>query len=177
MHSHAKEKFLDWTLRTLSKRVLQTFVLCLIFCACTATPERSSLIELCERYQSERCKHLFLDWSSVHAQPRRREYPWLNFANFYRSEKKRQHTTMGFVQVRLRVVAIGINNIAAFVRAWPTSPKIGSKYLSLSKAGQRLRAEGMLMPHLHKALSLCDTNLTHFKKSTFLFLFISCFKP
>jgi len=29
----------------------------------------------------------------------------------------RQQPTMGFVQVRLEVVAIGINNIAAFVRA------------------------------------------------------------
>ena len=42
---------------------------------------------------------------------------------------------MGFVQVRLEVVAIGINNIAAFVRACPATPNIGSKYLSLSKAG------------------------------------------
>ena len=63
---------------------------------------------------------------------------------------------MGLVQVRLEVVAIGINNIAAFVRAWPISPNIGSKYLSLSKTGQRLRADGILMPHLHKALSLAE---------------------
>ena len=55
---------------------------------------------------------------------------------------------MGFVQVRLEVLAISISNIAAFVRAWQTSPNIGSKYLSLSKAGRRLRAEGILMPHL-----------------------------
>jgi len=55
---------------------------------------------------------------------------------------------MGFVQMRLEVVAIGINKIAALVRARPTSPNIGSKHLSLSKAGQRLRAEGILMPHL-----------------------------
>ena len=55
---------------------------------------------------------------------------------------------MGFVQVWLEVVAIGINNIAALVRARPTSPNIGSKYLSLSKAGQQFRAEGILMPHL-----------------------------
>ena len=33
-----------------------------------------------------------------------------------RFEEKLQ-ATMGFVQVRLEVVAIGINNIAAFVRA------------------------------------------------------------
>jgi len=63
--------------------------------------------------------------------------------------------TVGFVQVRLEVVAISINNIAAFVRAGQTSPNISSKYLSLTKAGLRLRAEGMLMPHLHKALTLC----------------------
>ena len=44
------------------------------------------------------------------------------------------HTTVGFVQVWLEVVSIGINNIAALVRAWPTSPNIGSKYLSLSKS-------------------------------------------
>ena len=61
---------------------------------------------------------------------------------------------MGFVQVWLEVVAISINNIAAFVRAGQTSPNIGSKYLSLSKAGLWFRAEGILMPHLHKALSL-----------------------
>jgi len=42
--------------------------------------------------------------------------------------------TMGFVQVRLEVVAIGINNIAAFVRAGQTSLNIGSKYLSLVKS-------------------------------------------
>ena len=41
---------------------------------------------------------------------------------------------MGFVQVRLEVVAIGINNIAAFVRAGQTSPNIGFKYLSLVKS-------------------------------------------
>jgi len=63
---------------------------------------------------------------------------------------------MGFVQMRLEVVAIGINKIAALVRARPTSPNIGSKHLTLSKAGQRFRAEGILMPHLHKALSLGD---------------------
>ena len=62
-------------------------------------------------------------------------------------------TTMGFAQVRLEVVAIGINNIAAFVLEGQTSLNISSKYLSLSKAKQRLRAEGILMPHLHKALS------------------------
>jgi len=61
---------------------------------------------------------------------------------------------VGFVQVRLEVVAIGINNIAAFVRAGQTSLNISSYHLSLSKAGRRLRAEGILMPHLHKALSL-----------------------
>ena len=61
---------------------------------------------------------------------------------------------MGFVQVWLDVATINISNITAFVRAEPASPNIGSKHLSLSKAGQRLRAEGILMPHLHKALTL-----------------------
>ena len=55
---------------------------------------------------------------------------------------------MGFVQVRLEVVAIISSNIAALVRAGPTSLNIGSKYLSLSKAGQRFRADVILMPHL-----------------------------
>ena len=64
---------------------------------------------------------------------------------------------MGFVQVRLEVVSIIINNIAAFVRAGKTSPSICSYYLSLAKAGQRLRADGILMPHLHKALTLAVT--------------------
>ena len=61
---------------------------------------------------------------------------------------------MRFVQVRLEVVAISINNIAAFVWAGQTSLNISSYYLSLSKAKRRLRADGMLMPHLHKALTL-----------------------
>jgi len=41
---------------------------------------------------------------------------------------------MGFVQVRLEVVAIIISNIAAFVRAGQTSLNISSYYLTLSKA-------------------------------------------
>jgi len=48
---------------------------------------------------------------------------------------------MGFVQVWLDVAAIGIDNIAAFVRAGKASPSISSYYLSLSKAKQRLRAD------------------------------------
>ena len=55
---------------------------------------------------------------------------------------------MGFVQVRLEVVAINISNMAAFVRAGQTSLNITSYYLPLSKATQRLRADGILMPHL-----------------------------
>jgi len=55
---------------------------------------------------------------------------------------------MGFVQMRLEVVAINISNIAAFVRAGKASLSISSYYLSLSKAKQRFRAEGILMPHL-----------------------------
>jgi len=52
------------------------------------------------------------------------------------------------VQVWLEVVAIGINNIAAFVRAGKASLNISSYYLTLSKAKRRLRAEEILMPHL-----------------------------
>jgi len=48
---------------------------------------------------------------------------------------------MGFVQVRLEVVAIGISNIAAFVRAGQTSLSISSYYLTISKAKQRFRAD------------------------------------
>ena len=55
---------------------------------------------------------------------------------------------MGFVQVWLEVVAIIINNIAAFVRAGKASLDISSYYLTLSKAKQQLRAEEILMPHL-----------------------------
>jgi len=55
---------------------------------------------------------------------------------------------MGFVQVWLDVVTISINNIAAFVRAGKASLSISSYYLTLSKAMQRFRAEGILMPHL-----------------------------
>ena len=54
-------------------------------------------------------------------------------------------TTMGFVQVWLDVVAIGISNIAAFVRAGKASLNISSYYLTLSKAKQRFRAEGILL--------------------------------
>jgi len=69
---------------------------------------------------------------------------------------------VGFVQVRLEVVAIGSSNIAALVRAGQTSPYIGSKHLSLSKAGQRFRADGILIPHLHKALPLYVTLVENF---------------
>jgi hypothetical protein len=48
---------------------------------------------------------------------------------------------MGFVQVWLDVIAIGISNIAAFVRAGQTSLSIGSYYLTLSKAKRRFRAD------------------------------------
>ena len=41
-------------------------------------------------------------------------------------EKKADRITVGFVQVRLEVVAIVINNIADLVRAWPTSPDFSS---------------------------------------------------
>ena len=41
-----------------------------------------------------------------------------------------------------------VNNMAAFVRAVKTSLNISTYYLTLSKAKQRFRAEGILMPHL-----------------------------
>jgi len=49
---------------------------------------------------------------------------------------------MGFVQVWLDIVAINISNIAAFVRAGKASLYISSYHLTLSKAKQRLRADG-----------------------------------
>ena len=65
---------------------------------------------------------------------------------------------MGFVQVWLEVVAIIINNMAAVVRAGQTSLNISSYYLTLSKAKQRLRAEGILMPHLTQSpVVMCHT--------------------
>jgi len=58
------------------------------------------------------------------------------------------------VQVRFDFAAIISGfSFAGFGSGGLTSPNIGSKYLTLSKAGQRVRAEGILMPHLHKALS------------------------
>ena len=79
------------------------------------------------------------------------------------------------LKVRLEVVAINISNIAAFVRAGQTSLNISSKHLSLAKAEQRLRAEGILMPHLHKALSLYDILFNHSKLRK-LFSFLSNFR-
>ena len=69
------------------------------------------------------------------------------------------HYTQQWVlcKVRLEVVSIIISNIAALVRAWPSLPNIGSKHLSLPKSRAFVRAEGILMPHLHKALTLCIT--------------------
>ena len=56
-------------------------------------------------------------------------------------------------------------HIQALIRGLTTSPNICSKHLFLSKAKQRLRADGSLMPHLHKALTLNAMLLRHFKKS------------
>jgi hypothetical protein len=56
--------------------------------------------------------------------------------------------TIGLMQVRLEVVAIGISNIAAFVRAGKTSLSISFYSLTLSKAKQRFRAEVFQIPHL-----------------------------
>ena len=49
----------------------------------------------------------------------------------------------------------------AFVGASLTSPNIGPKYLSLSKATHRLRAKGLLIPHLTKSATLCVTKSSH----------------
>ena len=69
---------------------------------------------------------------------------------------------MGFVQVRLDVVAINISNIAAFVRAGQATLNISSYYLSLSKAKQRLRADGILMPQLSQSLNVvCYRRFAH----------------
>ncbi len=46
---------------------------------------------------------------------------------------------MGFVQVWLEVVAIGISNMAAVVPAGKASLSISSYYLTLSKAKRRFR--------------------------------------
>ena len=70
---------------------------------------------------------------------------------------------MGFVQVWLEVVAISINNIAAFVRAGQTSPNIGSKYLSLSKAGLWFRADGILMPQLTQSPNVASNAAISFQ--------------
>jgi len=53
-----------------------------------------------------------------------------------------------WVLCKYGVVAIIINNIAAFVRAGKALLNISSYYLTLSKAEQRFRADGILMPHL-----------------------------
>ena len=49
---------------------------------------------------------------------------------------------MGFVQVRLEVVAIVSSNIAAFVRAGQTSPTLVLNIYLYQKAKRRLRADG-----------------------------------
>jgi len=72
---------------------------------------------------------------------------------------------MGFVQVRLEVVSISINNIAAFVRAGKASLSISCYYLTLSKAKRRFRADGILMPHLLQSPNV----VCHFYETAFLF--------
>jgi hypothetical protein len=66
------------------------------------------------------------------------------------------------VQVRLEVVAIVINNIAAFVRAGQTSLNISSYNLSLSKAKQQFRAEGIRIPHLPQSPNVTRNITTTF---------------
>ena len=67
------------------------------------------------------------------------------------------------MQVWLDVVAIGINNIEAFDRAGKTSLSISCYYLTLSKANQRFRADGILMPHLLQSPNVaCNFNDHHY---------------
>jgi len=72
---------------------------------------------------------------------------------------------MGFVQMWLEVAAIIISNIAAFVRAGKTSLNIISYYLTLSKAKQRRRADGILMPHLLQSPNVGVMPLQHEKNN------------
>jgi len=42
------------------------------------------------------------------------------------------------------------------------SPNIGSKYLTLAKAGQQFRVQGMLMPHLlHSSKARRNNSVPH----------------
>ena len=78
---------------------------------------------------------------------------------------------MGFVQVWLDVVAIGISNIAAFVRAGKASLNITSYYLSLSKAKQRFQADGILMPHLLQSPTVACNFMTTIVSKRHIFKF------
>ena len=49
---------------------------------------------------------------------------------------------------------------------WPISPNIGSKYLSLSKAEQVLRAEGM--PHLTQSPNVASNFLNNWQLKKYL---------
>jgi len=57
-------------------------------------------------------------------------------------------TTVGFAQAGQKEVQSTVLHIQALVRAGQSSPNISSYFVSLSKAKQRFRAEGILMPHL-----------------------------
>jgi hypothetical protein len=59
-------------------------------------------------------------------------------------------------KVLLDFAAIINGSFTGFGLGRKTLQNICSYNLSLSKAGQRLRAEGILMPYLHKALSLAE---------------------
>ena len=63
-------------------------------------------------------------------------------------------TNKGFVQLGLDVAAINSSAYPGFGAGLINIANICSKYLSLSKAGQRLRAEGILIPHLQQYLSV-----------------------
>ena len=71
---------------------------------------------------------------------------------------------MGFVQVRLDVVAININNIAALFGPDKHRQTLVLNIYLYQKAGHRLRADGILMPQLHKALTLCAMQFENFKR-------------
>ena len=61
MHSHARQIFPDETLRSLPKQLLPAVVFQLNICACTATPDKFSLMKLCGRYRSGCCRQLYFN--------------------------------------------------------------------------------------------------------------------
>ena len=74
------------------------------------------------------------------------------------------------MQVWLEDVAISINNIAAVVQAGKATLSISSYYLTLSKAKQRLWAEGILMPHLLQSPNVVGNASEDHLKQFFIFI-------